>query len=223
MQVAYEVAISRTVYSVVLTSVVALPIMYTSAKRTLDLCACLLFALPWLLVCGLIALAILCERTGPVFFKQTRVGKQGALFTILKFRTLRNVAHDPANPLPATTGLGRFLRRWGLDELPQLMNVLKGDMSLVGPRPTIPEQVQRYTDYEMQRLAVRPGITGWAQIQGRNSIDWPARIKLDIEYIQRASILLDLRILLTTPWTLFFNAGTYGVEGKNDAFQTASY
>ena len=116
-------------------------------------------------------LAILIESGRPIFFKQERVGLKGQRFWIYKFRTLYQGAHEVTNPQAMVTPLGTFMRRWGIDELPQLINVLKKDMSIVGPRPTIPEQVAQYGPFEKQRLDMRPGITGWAQIHGRNAID----------------------------------------------------
>ena len=192
--------------------------MYTFLKRLFDIFASLLLFLLLLPVFLIIGLAILLEGKGPIFYTQTRVGKNGTPFNILKFRSLPSKTHDFVNPRSIATPLGLFLRRWGLDELPQLWNVLKGDMSLVGPRPTIQEQVDQYTAYERGRLAVRPGITGWAQINGRNSIDWPSKIKLDLEYIENASIAMDIIIMLKTPLSLFIGNGTYGPGGVNKTF-----
>ena len=192
--------------------------MYKFIKRLFDVCTStllLLLLFPFLVI---ISLAILFEGNGPVFFKQTRVGKNGTLFTIWKFRSLPTRPHDPVNPQSIATPLGLFIRRWGLDELPQLWNVFKGEMSIVGPRPTIQAQVEQYGSYERQRLMVNPGITGWAQINGRNSIDWKQRIKLDIEYIENANIGLDIKIFLKTPLSLVNRNGTYGPEGINDSF-----
>lgn len=179
-------------------------------KRIFDLAV----ALPGLLVClplfGVIAVVSGLESQGPVFFRQVRVGKDGRRFWIVKLRTMRvgalstgdtgKVTEDrpvEAND-PAITRVGRFLRRFGLDELPQLWNVLKGEMSLVGPRPTIPEQVEAYTEWERKRLRVRPGITGAAQVTGRSELDWAERIKLDIDYVERLSLARDLWILWKT-------------------------
>ena len=175
----------------------------------------LVFGLPVLM---LVAVLIVAESGRPVLFKQTRIGRGGIRFEILKFRTLRAGAHDPGNPLYCVTRFGRVLRRWGLDELPQLWNVLRGQMSLVGPRPTLPEQVAAYGAFERRRLAVRPGLTGWAQIPGRNALDWPARIRLDLWYVDHMSFWLDVRILLRTPKILWTGAGLYGADGQNPGF-----
>jgi len=151
------------------------------------------------------------EAGRPVLFVQRRVGKGGREFRMLKFRTMVNdavrvgaqlgLSEDPFAVLrddPRVTRSGRFLRRTSLDELPQLVNVLAGQMSLVGPRPDIPEQVRHYTDEERRRLEVRPGITGLAQVQGRDEIDWPERIVLDIQYIESWTLALDVRLMLRT-------------------------
>ena len=192
--------------------------MYNFIKRIFDICTALLLFLLLLPVFAIISIAILIEGKGPVFYTQVRVGKDGTPFNILKFRSLPAKTHDFVNPRSIATPLGLFLRRWGLDELPQLWNVFKGEMSIVGPRPTIQEHVDQYGSYERGRLAVRPGITGWAQINGRNTIDWPHKIKLDLEYIEKASIGLDIKIILKTPHSLFSGPGTYGPGGINKSF-----
>jgi lipopolysaccharide/colanic/teichoic acid biosynthesis glycosyltransferase len=139
-----------------------------------------------------------------VFFLQERVGLHGRTFRIIKFRTMTRDAEQRtqgqwiATGNPYVTPVGRFLRKTSLDELPELVNVLKGDMSLVGPRPTLPEQVAAYDIFQHRRLEVRPGITGWAQVNGRNSISWTERIKLDVWYIDYWTPWLDVRILLMT-------------------------
>ena len=194
--------------------------MYTLAKRLFDLLTCILLFVVFFPLLVVISLAILIEGRGPVFFKQERAGKDGVPFTIFKFRTLLIKAHDTSDPQSVATPLGLFLRRWGLDELPQLWNVWKGDMSVVGPRPTLLEQVAQYTDHEKKRLQVRPGITGWAQIHGRNAIDWPQRIELDIHYVERASIHLDASILIRTPFALLSGTGTYGPQGINPTYSS---
>ena len=170
-----------------------------------------------LLVAGL----ILAESGPPVLFRQERSGLRGRPFEVLKFRTLHAGAHDVGDPLSRVTRVGRLLRRWGLDELPQLWNVLRGEMSLVGPRPTLPEQTARYELFERRRLDVRPGLTGWAQIHGRNALSWPERIRLDVWYVEHASLRLDLYILLRTPGTLFRGEGVYGKGGRNEDFLEA--
>jgi lipopolysaccharide/colanic/teichoic acid biosynthesis glycosyltransferase len=162
-----------------------------------------------------IAIAIKLDTRGPTFFRQERIGRHGRPFQIVKFRTL--VDEPAGNPddylISASdariTRVGAFLRRWSLDELPQLWNVLRGDMSIVGPRPTLPYQVEQYDDFQRRRLEVVPGITGWAQIAGRNALSWPERIRLDVWYVDHRSLLLDLRILVATFPTLFRPSSIY--------------
>lgn len=150
------------------------------------------------------ALAVALDSRGPVFFLQERIGLRGRAFRIIKFRTMTRDAEQQTKGQwitagnPYVTPIGRFLRKTSLDELPELVNVLKGDMSLVGPRPTVPEQVMAYTAFQRRRLEVRPGITGWAQVNGRNSISWTERIKLDVWYIDHWTPWLDVRILFMT-------------------------
>ena len=149
----------------------------------------------------LVALLVRLKLGSPVLFRQVRPGLHAAPFTVLKFRTMLDAAGPDGQPLPDSerlTPFGRFLRASSLDELPELWNVVKGDMSLVGPRPLLMEYVPLYTPEQARRHEVRPGITGWAQVNGRNSIEWPRRIELDLEYIQRMSPMLDLRVVLKT-------------------------
>jgi lipopolysaccharide/colanic/teichoic acid biosynthesis glycosyltransferase len=157
--------------------------------------------------------AIRLGSPGPAIYRQRRVGKDGREFELLKLRTMvrgsdpvgvgRVVARDD----PRVTAAGRILRRTSLDEIPNLVNVLRGEMAIVGPRPTIPAQVAGYTPRQHRRHEVRPGMTGWAQIQGRAGIPWEERIELDAEYVERRSIGLDLRILATTTWLLITGHG----------------
>lgn len=140
---------------------------------------------------------------GPVFFKQQRVGKNGKLFNILKFRSMKvdreaESSHDFTKDTERMTPFGNLIRRLKIDELPQLINVFRGDMSLVGPRPTVKEQTDLYNDYQRQRLNMRPGMTGLAQVNGNISLSWDERIEYDIEYINNFSILLDVKILIKT-------------------------
>lgn len=137
----------------------------------------------------------------PVFFRQTRPGLNGKPFEMVKFRTMLDAHDENGNPLPDSermTPFGRFLRSTSLDELPELWNVLKGDMSLVGPRPLLLKYMSFYTDEEITRHDVRPGITGWAQINGRNTSPWSERLALDVWYVKNRSFLLDLKIILKT-------------------------
>jgi lipopolysaccharide/colanic/teichoic acid biosynthesis glycosyltransferase len=159
------------------------------------------------------ALAVKLTSRGPVLYRQTRVGKDGADFELLKLRTMVVGAETQGAGLavdrggPRITPVGRVLRRLSLDELPQLWNVVRGDMSVIGPRPTLRYQVDRYNDRQRLRLAVKPGITGWAQVHGRATLPWGERIELDVWYVEHRSARLDLRILARTPLALF--GGTY--------------
>jgi lipopolysaccharide/colanic/teichoic acid biosynthesis glycosyltransferase len=164
-------------------------------------------------VLGLAALAVKLEAGGPVLFRQTRVGKDGADFELLKLRTMVVGAESMGAGYAVNEGdaritrAGRLLRRLSLDELPQLWNVIRGDMSVIGPRPTLRYQVERYDDRQRLRLAVKPGITGWAQVHGRATLPWAERIELDVWYVEHRTPLLDLKILAKTPLALF--GGTY--------------
>ena len=162
------------------------------------------------------AVAIKLADGGPVFYRQRRVGLNGTEFDLLKLRTMDVGAEARGTGLavnegdPRITRAGRILRRLSIDELPQLWNVVRGDMSLIGPRPTLAYQVERYTPRQRRRLDVKPGITGWAQIHGRARIPWEDRIELDVWYVEHRSPWLDLKILARTPLALF--AGTYKGE-----------
>jgi lipopolysaccharide/colanic/teichoic acid biosynthesis glycosyltransferase len=159
------------------------------------------------------ALAVKLDDGGPVLYRQTRVGRDGRDFELLKLRTMvvgaerigAGYAIDEGDP--RITRVGRLLRKTSIDELPQLWNVLRGDMSVVGPRPTLRYQVEQYDARQRRRLEVRPGITGWAQVNGRASLSWAERIELDVWYVENRTPGLDLRILLRTPLALF--RGTY--------------
>jgi lipopolysaccharide/colanic/teichoic acid biosynthesis glycosyltransferase len=147
------------------------------------------------------ALAVRAAMGRPVLFRQRRVGKAGRIFTLYKFRTMRDATDQDGRVLPdgqRLTRLGRFLRATSLDELPQLWNVIRGDMNLVGPRPLLPEYTERYGAFERRRLEVKPGITGWAQVHGRNNTTWERRFLLDVWYVDHQSLWLDLKILLLT-------------------------
>jgi lipopolysaccharide/colanic/teichoic acid biosynthesis glycosyltransferase len=165
-----------------------------------------------LLVAALVLIRF--ESRGSPIFKQRRVGKHGVEFDMYKLRTMV-VGSDRGPDLPLSQGdpritrIGTWLRRYSLDELPNLVNVLRGEMAIVGPRPTIPPQVERYTDRQRRRLEVKPGITGWAQVNGRVSLSWPERIELDIWYVDHRSLWLDLRILAKTFWLLVSGHGLY--------------
>jgi lipopolysaccharide/colanic/teichoic acid biosynthesis glycosyltransferase len=173
----------------------------------------LLLASPLL---ALAALAIKLEDGGPVLYRQTRVGRNGVDFELLKLRTMVVGAETMGAGLSVNHGdsritrTGRVLRKLSLDELPQLWNVVRGEMSCIGPRPTLRYQVEQYDERQRHRLDVKPGITGWAQINGRASLAWADRIELDVWYVEHRSPLLDLRILARTPFALF--SGTYKGE-----------
>ncbi len=160
------------------------------------------------------AIAIKLESRGPVLYRQRRVGKDGLIFELFKLRTMRRGA-DPVGvgtavtaDDPRVTRVGRFLRRYSLDELPNLINVLRGEMRIVGPRATLPAQVELYTPRQLRRLDLRPGVTGWAQIHGRAGIPWEERIELDVWYVEHRSLWLDLKILARTPAALRGGAGS---------------
>jgi lipopolysaccharide/colanic/teichoic acid biosynthesis glycosyltransferase len=169
---------------------------------------------------ALAALLIKLESRGPVFYRQRRVGRNGEAFQLWKLRTMVPGAETMGAGIyvvegdPRITRVGRFLRRFSLDELPNLVNVLRGEMAIVGPRPTVQEQVDRYTERQRRRLEVRPGITGWAQINGRTSLPWPERIELDVWYVEHRSLWLDVRILARTARMLASGRGLYSDELK---------
>jgi lipopolysaccharide/colanic/teichoic acid biosynthesis glycosyltransferase len=157
--------------------------------------------------------ALVAFRLGrPVLFRQVRPGLHGRPFTILKFRSMLDASDGGGRPLPDAerlTAFGSFLRSTSIDELPELINVLRGDMSLVGPRPLITEYLDRYTPEQARRHDVRPGITGWAQVNGRNAVDWDERFALDVHYVDNVSFLLDLRILWLTARTVLKREGIH--------------
>ncbi|MGI8711717.1 MAG: sugar transferase [Solirubrobacteraceae bacterium] len=173
-------------------------------KRLLDLAIAAPVALLTAPLVGLLALAIRLESRGDPIYRQTRVGRDGQLFEIFKLRTMVAGAEFRGAGLAVAAGdsritrLGGLLRRTSLDELPNLCNVLSGEMSIVGPRPTLKGQVDQYTERQRGRLAVKPGITGWAQVNGRTSLPWSERIELDLWYVEHQSLVLDLRILRRT-------------------------
>jgi lipopolysaccharide/colanic/teichoic acid biosynthesis glycosyltransferase len=174
-------------------------------------------------VIALLALAIRIESPGHPIYTQTRVGKDGEAFPIYKLRTMVRGAEFTGAGLAIQEGddritrIGALLRRYSLDELPNLWNVLLGQMSIVGPRPTVPVQVEQYSDRERGRLAVKPGITGWAQINGRASLPWSERIELDLWYVEHASMALDLRILARTAGMVLSGHGLY--KGETGGWQ----
>lgn len=173
-------------------------------KRVLDLTVLAMVAVPSLLIGAMCAAAIRVTSPGPVFFRQERIGLDGRPFRVWKFRTMVDAPDNPILPdASRITAVGAILRRASLDELPQLINVARGEMSIVGPRPTLAYQVERYDPEQRRRLRVRPGITGLAQIRGRNRISWAERIEHDLEYLDRQSMILDLAILADTVRIVF--------------------
>jgi len=192
-------------------------------KRVGDRLAALVLLVLLSPLLALIAVWILIDGGRPAMLAQERAGKDGVTFRMLKFRTMvqdaleraKEVTDDPFGVVendPRVTKPGRFLRRTGLDELPQLWNVLKGEMSLVGPRPDLVEQAANYTEHDRRRLSVEPGITGWSQVSGRESIGWPERIEQDIWYIDHWSLGLDLKIIFKT----FAEVGRSGEKPVED-------
>jgi lipopolysaccharide/colanic/teichoic acid biosynthesis glycosyltransferase len=189
-----------------------------NASRALDVTvavAALAIAAP---VLAIAAVAIRLESRGPVLYRQRRVGLGGQPFELWKLRTMVPRAETMGAGVyvlegdPRITRVGRLLRRFSLDELPNLVNVLKGDMAIVGPRPTVQEQVDRYTERQRRRLEVKPGITGWAQVNGRTALPWPERIELDVWYVEHRSLWLDLRILAKTARMLATGHGLYSED-----------
>ncbi len=193
------------------------------SKRIFDILAsgiALIILFPIFVIIGIF---IKLDSKGPVFFIQERAGKDGKIFKASKLRTMvdkaveiggKKISQDDSR----ITRVGKHLR-WGIDELPQLINVFKGDMSLVGPRPTLIEQVNRYSKEHKRRLEMKPGLTGWALVNGRNVLSWPEKIKLDIWYIDHWSLWLDLKILFKTVWVvIFLREGIYGKGGINTGY-----
>ena len=180
---------------------------YPSLKRLGDIAASAGMLLVLSPVLVLLAIIIKLTDRGPVLFAQQRSGFKGEEFTIYKFRTMRaDRKHDPFEYVPQghsdITPLGKALRRLKLDEIPQLWNIIRGDMSLIGPRPTVPEQVARYDDFERRRLDARPGLTGLAQVNGGILLPWPERIKWDVYYVEQPSLRMDVRITFKTAFVI---------------------
>ena len=170
-------------------------------KRLIDIMVALLALLVLLLPLVLLVSLVAYKIGRPIYFSQIRPGLQGKPFNMIKFRTMTNECDSNGNFLPDSqrlTSFGRFLRATSLDELPELWNVIKGDMSLVGPRPLLMEYLPLYTEEQARRHEVRPGITGWAQVNGRNAISWEEKFKLDVWYVDNQSFFLDVRILART-------------------------
>jgi len=187
-------------------------------KRIFDILASGIALVVLLPIFTIIGIFIKLDSKGPVFFIQERAGKDGKIFKAYKLRTMVDNAEKMGKGLKKNdtriTRVGKHLR-WGIDELPQLINVFKGEMSLVGPRPTLIEQVKRYSKEHKRRLEMKPGITGWALVNGRNALSWPEKIELDIWYIDHWSLWLDVKILFKTIWVVIFTReGVYGKDGN---------
>jgi lipopolysaccharide/colanic/teichoic acid biosynthesis glycosyltransferase len=188
-----------------------------SGKRVLDLVLTIPACIVWSPILAVIALLVYAKLGRPVLFWQERPGLYGKPFTICKFRTMLDARDAVGCLLPDSqrlTRLGRFLRRTSLDELPELWNVLKGDMSLVGPRPLLMEYMAFYTERENRRHLVRPGMTGLAQISGRNWLPWDERLELDVQYVESVSFELDAYILLKTIWSVLSRRDVIEVPGR---------
>ncbi|MCP5382910.1 MAG: sugar transferase [Kordiimonadaceae bacterium] len=179
-------------------------------KRVFDFFVALIILIAFSPFLLFVMLLIKCKIGSPIFFRQDRLGYNGEVFKIWKFRSMTNCRDEKGELRPdeyRLTRFGKFLRDWSIDELPQLWNVVVGDMSLIGPRPFIAEYASRYTAEQMRRHEVRPGISGWAQITGRNSINWNQKFILDVWYVDHCSLLLDLKILFSTIPLVLLRAG----------------
>ena len=180
------------------------------SKRALDLIIALLGLVILSPIILLVAFLVRVLLGAPVIFRQQRPGYKERPFYLYKFRTMTEARDASGRLLPDSarlTGFGRFLRAWSLDELPELINILRGDMSLVGPRPLLMEYLPLYSAEQRRRHDAYPGVTGWAQIHGRNALEWPARFALDVWYVDHWTFWLDLRILLTTVWKVISREG----------------
>jgi undecaprenyl phosphate N,N'-diacetylbacillosamine 1-phosphate transferase len=194
---------------------------YLIVKRSLDF----VFAVILLIVLSplmlLVAIAIKLDSRGPVFFKQERPGKGARIFTIYKFRTMSvetEKAGKPLSNIARMTKVGSFLRKTSIDELPQLFNILKGEMSFIGPRPLLVEYLEYYSSEQKRRHEVKPGISGWAQVNGRNAISWEEKFKYDIWYVNNQSLLLDIKILFLTVYNVLRRKGINNSLGDTMPF-----
>lgn len=176
--------------------------MYKYIKRGMDFAVAfvaLLFLSPLMLI---VSILIKINRDGPVLFKQKRPGLNGKIFTVYKFRTMSVKTHDPngreLSDFERMSKIGSLLRKTSVDEIPQFINILKGDMSFIGPRPLLTEYLELYTPEQMRRHEVRPGISGWAQVNGRNTITWEEKFRYDVEYVDKMSLKMDIYILIKT-------------------------
>ena len=185
-------------------------------KRLLDIITSTISLLLFFPVLLLIAAQVRLQLGSPILFRQIRPGRHGKAFEIMKFRTMRDAVDAHGNPLPDAqrlTEFGRFLRSTSLDELPELINVLRGEMSMVGPRPLLMEYLPLYNPEQARRHEVRPGVTGWAQINGRNALSWEEKFKLDVWYVDNQSLWLDMKIIFLTVWKVVRRDGI-SAEGE---------
>lgn len=195
---------------------------YLAIKRILDFVFALILLIVLSPIMLLAAIAIKLDSSGPVLFKQKRPGKDAKIFTIYKFRTMKVETEKNGKPLSDSermTRVGAFLRKTSIDELPQLINILKGEMSFIGPRPLLVEYLPYYTKEEYKRHNVMPGITGWAQINGRNAISWEKKFELDLEYVRKISFIFDMKIIILTIIKIIRKSDiiTYGTENSPEA------
>jgi len=194
--------------------------VHDAVKRIADVAASAVALVVLSPVFAVVALAVRLALGSPVIFRQQRPGKDGRIFTLYKFRTMRDAApgstgvETVASDAARLTPFGRRLRATSLDELPGLVNVLKGDMSVVGPRPLLPEYLDRYNEEQARRHEVRPGITGWAQVNGRNAVSWDERFKMDVWYVDHRSFALDARILLRSVSAIVSREGVSAPGGE---------
>lgn len=183
---------------------------YSKIKRILDFIISLIALIVFSPIMIIVAIIVYIKLGSPIIFKQDRPGKDGKVFKMYKFRTMLDSYNKFGEALPdeeRLTTFGRILRSTSLDELPELINVIKGDMSLVGPRPLLVEYLELYSEEQNRRHDVRPGITGWAQVNGRNSISWDEKLNLDVEYVDNLSFILDIKILFLTVYKVFKRDG----------------
>ncbi|MBN1348937.1 sugar transferase [candidate division KSB1 bacterium] len=193
-------------------------------KSILDVALGLILLIALSPLLSLIAIAIKLDSKGPIIFKQLRAGKNGQPFRIYKFRTMVDNAVNMGLGLRLAqndsriTTVGHFLRNWSLDELPQIINIIRGEMSFVGPRPAMCDQIEYYDNVQRKRLLMKPGITGWAQVNGRNSLTWEERMPLDVWYVNNFSLMLDFKIFAKTFTVLLFKKGLYAKTGINEGY-----
>ena len=184
--------------------------LYSKIKRILDFIISLIALIVFSPIMIIVAILVYVKLGSPIIFKQDRPGKDGKVFKMYKFRTMLDSYNKFGEALPdeeRLTTFGKILRSTSLDELPELINVIKGDMSLVGPRPLLVEYLELYSEEQNRRHDVRPGITGWAQVNGRNSISWDEKLNLDVEYVDNLSFILDIKILFLTVYKVFKRDG----------------